>query len=85
MYLRPILQKRPTMFRKTFVRVTLVGMLLMAGTLIMLAAWAPKLRQPANDCDAAGVVKEGCESQVKEQGEFLIWETLNRTLNIALH
>jgi hypothetical protein len=64
------------MFRKTFVRVTLVGMLLMAGTLIMLAAWAPKLRQPANDCDAAGVVKEGCESQVKEQGEFLITNSI---------
>lgn len=73
------------MFRKTFVRVTLVGCLLMAGTLIMLAAWAPKLSKVANTCEAAGVVKEECESQLKEQGEFLIWETLNRTLNIALH
>jgi len=73
------------MFRKTFVRVTLIGCLLMAGTLIMLAAWAPKLSKFANGCEAAGVVKGECESQLKEQGEFLIWETLNRTLNIALH
>lgn len=74
------------MFRKSFVRVTLVGVLLMAGTLIMLAAWAPKLSKVANKGDAAtGVVKEQCDQQLKEQGEFLIWETLNRTLNIALH
>jgi len=74
------------MFRKTVVRVTLIGMLLVAGTLIVLAAWAPKYSAGADECEAAkGVVKEQCEQQAKEQGEFLIWETLNRTLNISVH
>lgn len=74
------------MFRKTFVRVTLVGVLLVSGTLIMLAAWAPKSGIKANDCEAAtGLVKEECEQQAREQGEFLLWEALNRTLNIAIH
>lgn len=74
------------MFRKTLVRVTLIGVLLVTGTLIMLAAWAPKSGIKANDCgEATGLVKEECEQQAKEQGEFLLWEALNRTINIAIH
>ncbi len=85
MYLRHILQKGLTMFQKTAVRVTLIGLLLVAGTLVVLTAWSPRLGKAANHSGAAEVVKEDCESQLKEQGEFLIWETLNRTLNIAIH
>lgn len=85
MYLRPILQKRRSMFRKTFVRVTLAGFLLVAGTLMVMAAWAPRIDKSASTCEASGAVKEKCESQVKEQGEFLLWESLNRALNIAIH
>ena len=74
------------MFRKTLVRVTLIGVLLVSGTLIMLAAWAPGSGNKANDCgEATGLVKEECEQRAKEQGEFLLWEALNRTLNIAIH
>ncbi|MBO9635511.1 MAG: hypothetical protein J7578_20575 [Chitinophagaceae bacterium] len=73
------------MFRKTIVRVTLAGLLLVAGTLMVMAAWAPRIDKSASNCEASKVVKEQCESQIKEQGEFLIWETLNRALNIAIH
>lgn len=70
------------MFKKTFVRVTLMGLLLVAGTLFVLAAWAPKTSGYAGDCKAVKeAVEDECGQQTKEQqGEFRIWETLNRTL-----
>jgi hypothetical protein len=63
------------MWKKTFIRSTLIGMVILACLLVFATTQSPK-STVTDECTKSQ--KEGCEK--KTQGDFIIWESLGRTL-----
>ena len=63
------------MWKKTFIRSTLIGMVILACLLVFATTHSPKTTV-TDECTKSE--KEGCEK--KTQGDFIILETLSRTL-----
>jgi|ADGO01.1.fsa_nt_gi hypothetical protein len=69
------------MWRRTFIRLAFVLMVLTAGILVFAAA-DNKLAQQRKECSAN---TEKCESQDENShGDFIIWESVSRTILSAV-
>lgn len=67
------------MWKKTFIRSIFIGMVVLAGLLVFATTRSSKKTPPA-DCIQSQ--KECCEK--KSQGDFIIWESLSRTVLVNL-
>lgn len=63
------------MWKKTFIRSTLIGMVILACLLVFATTHSP---EPSGSDNCTKSQKECCEK--KTQGDFIIWESLGRTL-----
>mgnify|MGYP001348815900 CR=1 FL=1 len=67
------------MWKKTFIRSFFLGLVVLAG-LMVFATTHPVKRTVTENCSSAD--KENCEKMT--QGDFLIWESLTRTIMTAI-
>jgi hypothetical protein len=63
------------MWKKTFIRSFFVGLVVLAGLMVFATTRSIK-NTVIENCASAD--KENCEK--KSQGDFLIWESLSRTI-----
>ena len=65
------------MWKKTFIRSAIIGLAILA-TLVVFAS-ATATQTDTDECNpATSAAKEGCEK--KAQADFIIWETLGKTI-----
>ena len=67
------------MWKKTFIRSFFLGMVVLAGLMVFATTRSIK-NTVIEDCAKSG--KESCEG--KTQGDFLIWESLSRTIMASI-
>ena len=66
------------MWRRTFIRLTLLVMIVIAGLLVFAASHSPKIAATVeSNCPEA---EENSSNTNKAQGDFNIWESISRTL-----
>ena len=63
------------MWRRTFIRFTLVVLVVAAGLLVFAASHKPMVPKTCKEA------QDDCCDNNKAQGDFNIWESISRTLN----
>jgi hypothetical protein len=65
------------MWKRAFIRVTMLTLIIITGLLVFAASRAPRTAAVENTCPES---LENCSNTNKAQGDFMIWESISRTL-----